>query len=40
MKILKQILKQILKTIKNILSMVWFKIKLIYNWVVNTIKGK
>jgi len=40
MKKLKQALKHILKTIKNILSMVWFKIKLIYNWVVNTIKGK
>jgi hypothetical protein len=35
-----KIIKQILKTIKNILSMVWFRIKLIYNWALNKIRSK
>ena len=33
-------LKQILKSMKHILNLIWFRIKLIYNWVVITIKGK
>jgi|TARA_B110000902_G_scaffold233135_1_gene276713 hypothetical protein len=33
-------IKQVLKTIKNILSMVWFRIKLIYNWAANKIRSK
>jgi hypothetical protein len=33
-------IKQMIKTIQDYLNVVWFKIKLIYNWVVNTIKGK